>query len=153
VRSWRRGDGGHAANASEREMSRPFSYWPDRAAPGHPGEGHQRLQGACAGQIPAHLPGLAYRDLHVRRNMTTTEWSDIYTSIAANNVLVSMEETGENVLAEEIMATFESIKEAHNKSGSTWYAVVAGPDNKMWLEHQSLPASAEALQAKPTFVG
>jgi hypothetical protein len=81
--------------------------------------------------------------------MTTTEWSDIYTSIAANNVLVSMEETRENVLAEEIMAIFESIKEAHNKSASTrLYAVVAGPDNKMWLEHQSLPASAEALQAK-----
>jgi hypothetical protein len=93
------------------------------------------------------------RDLRVRRNITTTEWSDVYTSIAANNVLVSMEETGENVLAEEIMAAFESIKEAHNKCASTRYAVVASPDNKIWLEQQSLPASAEALQAKPTFVG
>jgi hypothetical protein len=26
--------------------------------------------------------------------MTTTEWSDVYTSIAANEVLVSMEESG-----------------------------------------------------------
>jgi hypothetical protein len=64
-----------------------------------------------------------------------------------------MEELGENVLTEEIMAPFQGIKEAHNKSASTQFAVVAGPDNKMWLEHQALPATAEALQAKPTFVG
>jgi hypothetical protein len=63
-----------------------------------------------------------------------------------------MKETKENVLAEEIMAAFESIKEAHNKSASTRHAVAAGPNNKMWLEHQSLPASAETLQEKPTFV-
>jgi hypothetical protein len=31
--------------------------------------------------------------------------------------------------------------------------VVAGPDSKMWLEHQTLPATAEALKAKPTFIG
>jgi hypothetical protein len=85
--------------------------------------------------------------------MTTTEWTDVYTSIATNEVFVSMEESGENVLTEEIMAAFEGIKEAHNKNASTQYAVVACPDNKMWLEHQSLPATAEALQGKPTFVG
>jgi hypothetical protein len=93
------------------------------------------------------------RDLRIRRNMTSTEWTDVYTAISANEVLVSMEETGENVLTEEIMAAFEGIKEAHNKCASTTFAVVAGPDNKMWLEHQTLPANAEALKAKPTFIG
>ncbi len=38
------------------------------------------------------------------------------------------------------------------KSGSTRYAVVAGPDGRMWLEHQA-PGTAEALTSKPTFAG
>jgi hypothetical protein len=39
------------------------------------------------------------------------------------------------------------------KSGSTRYAVVAGPDGRMWLEHQALPGTAEVLTSKPTFAG
>ncbi len=93
------------------------------------------------------------RDLRIRRNMTSTEWTDVYTAISANEVFVSMEETGENVPAEEIKAAFEGIKESFNKSAATRFPVVAGPDNKMWLEHQTLPATAEALKAKPTFIG
>jgi hypothetical protein len=49
--------------------------------------------------------------------------------------------------------TFEGIKEPYNKCALTRFAVVAGPDSKMWLEHQTLPATAEALKAKPTFIG
>jgi hypothetical protein len=30
------------------------------------------------------------RDLRIRRNMTSTEWTDVYTAIFANEVLVSM---------------------------------------------------------------
>ncbi len=85
--------------------------------------------------------------------MTSTEWTDVYTAISANEVFVSMEETGQNVPAEEIKAAFEGIKESFNKSAATRFAVVAGPDNKMWLEHQTLPATAKALKAKPTFIG
>jgi hypothetical protein len=55
------------------------------------------------------------RDLRIRRNMTSTEWTDVYTAISANEVLVSMEETGDNVPAEEIKAAFEGIKESFNK--------------------------------------
>ncbi len=46
------------------------------------------------------------RDLRIRRNMTSTEWTDVYTAISANEVHVSTEESGENVPAEEIKAAF-----------------------------------------------
>jgi hypothetical protein len=93
------------------------------------------------------------RDLKIRRNMTTTAWADSYIAIAANNILVSTEEKGDAVPPEEIKSVFSAIKEMGLKSGSTRYAVVAGPDGRMWLEHQALPGTAEALTSKPTFAG
>jgi hypothetical protein len=93
------------------------------------------------------------RDLKIRRNMTTTAWVDSYLAIAANNILVSMEEKGDAVPPEEIKNVFNNIKEMGLKNGSTRYAVVAGPDGRMWLEHQTLPGTAEALTSKPTFAG
>jgi hypothetical protein len=90
------------------------------------------------------------RDLRIRRNMTITEWSDVYTSIAANNALMSMEETGENVLTEEIMAAFESIKEAHNKSASIRYAVVARTTRCGWNTSPCLPQRRPCKQSRPS---
>ena len=93
------------------------------------------------------------RDLRIRRNMSSTDWADSYAAIAANNILVSTDKEGKAVSPEEILAVFADIKDHKWKCAATRYAVVAGPDNRMWLEHQALPASAEALTAKPTFVG
>jgi hypothetical protein len=85
--------------------------------------------------------------------MTTTAWVDSYIAIAANNIMVSTEEKGDPVPPEEIKTVFSTIKEMGLKSGSTRDAVVAGPDGWMWLEHQALPGTAEALTSKPTFAG
>ena len=93
------------------------------------------------------------RDLWIQRNMASTGWVDSFASIAANNILVSMETDGKNIAPEEIMAAFEAIKDPALQSAATRYAIVAGLDNKMWLEHQTLPGSAEAFTAKPTYCG
>ena len=93
------------------------------------------------------------RDLKCRRNMTTTAWVDSYLAITANNILVSTDDKGDAVPPEEIKNVLASIKEMGMKSGSTRYAVVAGPDSRMWLEHQALPGTAETLTSKPTFAG
>jgi hypothetical protein len=93
------------------------------------------------------------RDLKIRRNMTTTAWVNSYIAITANNIQVSTDEKGDPVPPEDIKNVFNSIKEMGMKIGSTRYAVVAGPDGRMWLEHQALPGTAEALTSKPTFAG
>jgi hypothetical protein len=77
--------------------------------------------------------------------MTTIAWVDSYIAITANNILVSTDEKGDPVSPEEIKNVFASIKEMGMKSGSTRYAVVAGPDGRMWLEHQALPGTAVIL--------
>jgi hypothetical protein len=92
------------------------------------------------------------RDLKIRRNMKTTAWVDSFLAISANNILGSTDK-GDAVPPEEIKSVFAFIKEMSMKSASTRYAVVAGPDGRMWLEHQALPGTAEALTSKPTFAG
>ncbi len=93
------------------------------------------------------------RDLKIRR----TAWVVSYLAITTNNILVSMDDKGDAVPPEEIKNVFASIKEmsmkSMRKSASTRYAVVAGLDGRMWLEHQVLPGTAEALTSKPTFAG
>ena len=59
ARSRRLRDGGHAADAAEREMPGSLPGGADRHGPRDPGEGDQRLQGAHLGQVQADLPGLA----------------------------------------------------------------------------------------------
>jgi hypothetical protein len=93
------------------------------------------------------------RDLKIWRNMTTTAWVDSFLAISANNILVSTDDKGDVVPPEEIKSVFASVKEMSMKSASTRYAVVAGPDGRMWLEHQALPGTAEAVTSKPTFTG
>jgi hypothetical protein len=68
-------------------------------------------------------------------------------------ILVSTDDKGDVVPLEETKSVFASIKEMGMKSASTRNAVVAGPDGRMWLEHQALPGTAEALTSKPTFAG
>jgi hypothetical protein len=81
--------------------------------------------------------------------MTTTAWVDSYLALTANNILVSTDDKGDAVPPEEIKNVFASIKEMSMKSTSTSYAVVLGPDGRMWLKHQALPRTAEALTSKP----
>jgi hypothetical protein len=49
---------------------------------------------------------------------------------------VSTDDKGDAVPLEEIKNVFASIMEISMKSASTRYAVVAGPDGRMWLEHR-----------------
>jgi hypothetical protein len=46
---------------------------------------------------------------------------------------VSTDDEGKAMSPDEIKAVFAGIKDMHMKSASTRYAVVAGPDNRMWL--------------------
>jgi hypothetical protein len=76
---------------------------------------------------------LTYQAFPRDLRMTTTAWTDSYLAIAANNILVSTDDEGKAVSPDEIKAVFAGIKDMHMKCASTRYAVVAGPDNRMWL--------------------
>jgi hypothetical protein len=93
-------------------------------------------------------------DVKIRRNMSTSEWYDIYDKVLKNKMKIQ-HTSGKTVDTEELTAILDLLdrSETFLKTASMRYAVVAGPDNKMWLELQGLPGSAKMLNSKPAFTG
>jgi hypothetical protein len=61
--------------------------------------------------------------------------------------------SGDEVAQDVVLEELESIQDGQIKDAAIRYAVVIGPDQRMALEVQSLPASANILNGKPSFVG
>jgi hypothetical protein len=92
------------------------------------------------------------RDVAIRRNMTTSKWLDVTSIIEANMASLSTA-TGDEVAQDVVLEELEAIEDSQIKDAAIRYAVVIGPDQRMALEVQSLPASANTLNGKPSFVG
>jgi hypothetical protein len=90
------------------------------------------------------------KDVEIRRNMTTSKWMDGMGLISSNTaVITDLEGTP---VDEEIVKKLLS-KELLEKRGSIRHAVVVGPDHRLALELQAMPASEATLTSKPAFVG
>jgi hypothetical protein len=86
------------------------------------------------------------RDIDVRRNMTTTVWSNINTLLSAREAWVE-DAAGVQVPMEVVLETL-----GDKKAAMRW-AVVASDDETLELLCQGLPASAETLMGKPALRG
>ena len=86
--------------------------------------------------------------MDIKRNMSTSAWSDVYDLLASKRASVV---NGENqlILSDRLL---EDIKEAGNMA-TVCFAVVAGEDAKMQLQLQCLPGSANTLIGKPLLRG
>jgi hypothetical protein len=91
------------------------------------------------------------RDVVLRRNMTTSEWTNIDTIIAAKDgcVMAVAEDRETEVPHAEVLACFEELGAA----AAVRYTVVVGGDQHLVLMLQGLPATAETLAGKPAFRG
>ena len=94
------------------------------------------------------------KDIVIRRNMATSEWTDLYEGITQNQIRVE-DRQGTAVSADDRAAILTILEESetYTKSASLRYAVVVGPDSRMWLELQGLPGTAKMLNSKPAFTG
>jgi hypothetical protein len=90
------------------------------------------------------------KDVTIRRNMTTGKWMDCVTLIKSNTVTITDLE-GNPIDAEELERLLS--KELLQHRASIHHAVVIGPDQRMAMEIQSMPASEAVLTSKPAFVG
>ena len=86
--------------------------------------------------------------MDIKRNMSTSAWSDVYNLLASKRASVV---DGENQLIPSDRL-LEDIKEAGNMAAMR-FAVVAGEDAKMQLQLQCLPGSANTLMGKPLLRG
>jgi len=91
------------------------------------------------------------RDIRIRRNMSTSTWSDAYAALASRDLEVTKNK--EEVEAETILEELNKMADPASRGGAFRYAVVVGPDQRLYLELVGLPCSAAGLAGKPAFVG
>ena len=90
------------------------------------------------------------RDVLIRRNMTTSGWSDMLTLLTANEIAV-MSNTGENVVNAVVVEALTNLPDKTANSASCRWAVCVGEAGKLELQLQSLPCPANLLAGKPVF--
>ena len=88
------------------------------------------------------------RDVHIRRNMTTSIWVSVSSLLEAREAQI-VDDEDQLVLTEAVLA---ELKKAKRDSAIRW-AVVIGEDERLRLHTQLLPASAESLSGKPALQG
>ena len=97
------------------------------------------------------------RDVALRRNMASSEWLDVATLLASNDIAVmtGQEAAGSAAVEtnEALLAVLSAAKDKTNYSASIRWAVVAGNDGRLELVLQSLPAAAAVLTGKPIMRG
>ena len=97
------------------------------------------------------------RDVVLRRNMASSEWLDVATLLASNDVAVmtSEEAGGSNAVStnDGLLAILSGAKDKTNYTASIRWAVVVGSDGHLELALQTLPAAAAVLVGKPVLRG
>ena len=88
------------------------------------------------------------RDVDIKRNMSSTAWSDVYDLLASKRASVTDEEN-QQIPSDRLL---QDLKDANN-TASVRFAVVAGEDARMQLQLQCLPGSANSLMGKPLLRG
>jgi len=123
------------------------------------GTGQLDINASLESMIPAsQFKGWRYKtqkqpaDILLRRNMLSTVWADVTSSLLYNDASV-YNATGEVVANDDFMEILENLPDAGPETAATRYCVVIGADRRPCLQFQSLPASAVTLSGKTAFKG
>lgn len=96
------------------------------------------------------------RDVHIRRNMASSEWMDFTDIIRSNDArVVDLEaDAAGQALDSRVYLDWQSaLADKKTNSFSVRWAVCAGEDGKVQLQLQALPAPASSFSGKPAFRG
>ena len=88
------------------------------------------------------------RDIHIRRNMTSSIWVFVNQMIAAREAQI-INDNNKQIPSEAVLTELQS----SSTEASVRWAIVIGEDEKLRLHLQSLPASAVVLSSKPSLRG
>jgi hypothetical protein len=88
------------------------------------------------------------RDIHIRRNLTTSSWVDV----ATNNVTI-LDSEGAGVPTREIRRILDELPDKGPEAASVRWAIGVGEDGLLKLQLQSLPSNAATLNGRPITKG
>jgi len=89
--------------------------------------------------------------IKIRRNMATSEWTDIREAVASNDLLVYNEDK-QAIDSKLLLDALDQIDKGVNGAAYRW-AVMVGEDMKLQLQLQCLPSPANYLASKPMLNG
>ena len=90
-------------------------------------------------------------DISLRKNMVSSEWMDVINMVAANDLVVT--DADGNECNEQLVAFFNKQGGKTSYEASLRWAIGVGPDKKLELSLQCLPATSTYLAGKPTLQG
>ena len=90
-------------------------------------------------------------DISLRKIMVSSEWMDVINMVAANDLVVTDADGNE---CNELLVTFFNKQGGKTSYGALLrWAIGVGPDKKLELSLQCLPATSTYLAGKPTLQG
>ena len=90
-------------------------------------------------------------DISLRKIMVSSEWMDVINMLAANDLVVTDADGNE---CNELLVTFFNKQGGKTSYGALLrWAIGVGPDKKLELSLQCLPATSTYLAGKPTLQG
>jgi hypothetical protein len=91
-------------------------------------------------------------DIAIRRNMTSSEWSDLVTLLRARDALAYRGEEEEDD-TEDLLELIGALADPQQAQASIRWAICATADRQLELVLQGLPAPAAILNSKPLLKG
>jgi hypothetical protein len=91
-------------------------------------------------------------DIKIRRNLTTSEWYDIFEKLKSRDLTAFRLDVAEDD-TEDLVELLNQVVNKEEIAASYRWVVAVSPDGHLELLLQSLPASAKNLNSKPIFKG
>jgi hypothetical protein len=92
------------------------------------------------------------RDINIRRNLTTSTWTDVLDLVASNNITI-LDQEGSGIPASEMRQILDELPDEGPEAAAIRWAVVVGEDGLLKLQLQSLPSDAATLNGRPLTKG
>ena len=89
-------------------------------------------------------------DIGIRRNMTTSQWYDLYSIISANEI-TAVDEANQPVECQTIIDNLKALPAKTVISAAIRWAVCVSEEGRIEIQLQALPAAVSTLTAKPIF--
>jgi hypothetical protein len=95
------------------------------------------------------------RDIHLRRNMTSSDWLDFYDLVKSNEVQIfTLRNNKEKAIkTADVINTLDHMTGTRFKSAVIRFCAAVGLDGRMELELQGLPLPLSVVTGKPSFLG
>jgi hypothetical protein len=87
----------------------------------------------------------------LRKNMLSSAWMDVLDLVRSQDLLVTTDDSGDE--NDDFLELIEALEDKDSVAAAIRWAVGVGADNRLELQLQALPGTADSLNSKPLLKG